>query len=59
MSLPATMLAKECVNEAYESTLDAGVRFERRIFQSLFGSIDQKEGMSAFIEKRTANFKHK
>jgi enoyl-CoA hydratase len=53
------MLAKECVNEAYESTLDAGVRFERRIFQSLFGSIDQKEGMSAFIEKRTANFKHK
>lgn len=59
MSLPATMLAKECVNEAYESTLDAGVRFERRIFQSLFGSKDQKEGMSAFIEKRTANFKHK
>lgn len=59
MSLPATMLAKECVNEAYESTLDAGVRFERRIFQSLFGTADQKEGMSAFIEKRTANFKHK
>ena len=59
MSLPATMLAKECVNEAYESTLDAGVRFERRIFQSLFGTADQKEGMSAFIEKRTASFKHK
>lgn len=59
MSLPATMLAKECVNEAYEGSLDAGVRFERRIFQSLFGSVDQKEGMSAFIEKRTAKFIHK
>ena len=58
-SLPATMLAKECVNEAYESTLDAGIRFERRIFQSLFGTTDQKEGMSAFIDKRTADFKHK
>ena len=59
MSLPTTMLAKECVNEAYESALDAGVRFERRIFQSLFGTQDQKEGMSAFIEKRSADFKHK
>ena len=59
MSLPTTMLAKECVNEAYESALDAGVRFERRIFQSLFGTQDQKEGMTAFIEKRSADFKHK
>lgn len=58
-SLPATMIAKECVNVAYESTLKEGVRFERRVFHSLFGTADQIEGMAAFIDKRSANFKHK
>lgn len=58
-SLPAVMMAKECVDVAYETTLDQGMRFERRMFHSLFGTSDQKEGMAAFIEKRSPDFKHK
>ncbi len=59
MSLPATMLAKEAVNRAFETTLAEGVRFERRVFHSLFATEDQKEGMAAFVEKRPARFKHR
>ncbi|WP_321395466.1 enoyl-CoA hydratase [Emcibacter sp.] len=59
LSLPSVMIAKECVNKAYETTLAEGVMFERRIFHSLFATEDQKEGMSAFAEKRTPEFKHK
>jgi enoyl-CoA hydratase len=59
LSLPVVMLAKECVNRAYETTLTEGVRFERRVFHSTFGTSDQKEGMSAFIEKRTPSFSNK
>jgi len=58
-SLPSVMIAKECVNRAYETTLAEGIRFERRVFHSLFGTHDQKEGMQAFIDKRKAEFKHK
>ena len=58
-SAPAVMMAKECVNAAYETTLDQGMRFERRVFHSLFSTEDQKEGMSAFVDKRSAEFKHK
>ena len=57
LSMPVTILAKESVNRAFETTLQEGVRFERRLFHSLFASDDQKEGMSAFIEKRPPNFK--
>ncbi len=57
MSLPAVMMAKECINASYETTLDQGMRFERRVFHSLFGTEDQIEGMSAFIDKRKADFK--
>ena len=59
MSLPATMMAKESVNRAYESSLTEGVLFERRVFHSCFAMEDQKEGMAAFVEKRKAVFKHK
>jgi len=59
MSLPATMVAKESVNRAFEGSLAEGVRFERRVFHALFATEDQKEGMAAFIEKRPAKFKHK
>jgi enoyl-CoA hydratase len=59
MSLPATMLAKEAINRAFETTLAEGVRFERRVFHSLFATEDQKEGMAAFVEKRPAKFKHR
>jgi enoyl-CoA hydratase len=58
MSLPVAMMTKETVNRAYETTLAEGIRFERRVFHSQFGLEDQKEGMSAFIEKRKPNFKH-
>jgi len=56
MSLPALMIAKESVNRAFETTLAEGIRFERRVFHSLFATKDQKEGMAAFVEKRPANF---
>ena len=58
-SLPIVMAAKESVNRAYESTLNEGVLFERRVFHSLFATEDQKEGMAAFVEKRKPKFKHK
>ena len=59
MSLPIVMMAKESVNRAYETTLAEGVRFERRLFHSMFATADQKEGMSAFIEKRKPKFEHR
>ncbi|WP_342640738.1 enoyl-CoA hydratase [Rhodoligotrophos ferricapiens] len=58
-SLPIVMLTKETVNRAYETTLAEGIRFERRVFQSMFATEDQKEGMTAFIEKRQPNFKNR
>ncbi|WP_160123655.1 enoyl-CoA hydratase [Rhodovarius lipocyclicus] len=59
LSRPATAMAKEAVNRAFETTLAEGVRFERRLFHGLFASADQKEGMSAFAEKRPAQFTHR
>jgi len=58
MSLPSVLAAKEAVNRAFETSLAEGIRFERRIFHSLFATADQKEGMAAFIEKRPAKFKN-
>ena len=59
MSLPALMIAKESVNRAFEGSLAEGVRFERRVFHSLFATEDQKEGMAAFVDKRAAVFKNR
>jgi enoyl-CoA hydratase len=59
MSLPIAMMTKESVNQAFETTLANGIRFERRLFQSMFAIADQKEGMSAFIEKRPPGFRHR
>ncbi|MBY6242958.1 enoyl-CoA hydratase [Methylosinus sp. Sm6] len=59
MSLPAALMAKEAVERSFETPLSEGVRFERRLFYSLFATKDQKEGMSAFIEKRPPRFEHK
>jgi enoyl-CoA hydratase len=53
------MMAKECVNRAYESALADGVQFERRLFHSLFATDDQKEGMDAFVNKRKAVFRQR
>jgi enoyl-CoA hydratase len=58
MSLPSVLAAKEAVNRAYETSLAEGIRFERRIFHSLFATKDQKEGMHAFIEKRAPKFEN-
>ena len=58
-SLPVVMAAKESVNRAYESTLNEGVLFERRMFHALFATEDQKEGMAAFVEKRKPKFRHR
>ncbi|MCO5057694.1 MAG: enoyl-CoA hydratase [Rhizobiaceae bacterium] len=58
-SLPAVMMTKEAVNRSYETTLAEGLRFERRLFHSMFALDDQKEGMAAFVEKRSANFKNR
>jgi enoyl-CoA hydratase len=55
---PAAMLAKECVNRAFESALSDGIVFERRVFHSLFGTDDQKEGMDAFVNKRKPVFRN-
>jgi enoyl-CoA hydratase len=59
MSRPAAMLAKECVNRAFEVSLAEGMRFERRVFHSLFATADQKEGMAAFLAKRPARFENR
>jgi enoyl-CoA hydratase len=59
MSLPIVMMTKESVNRAYETTLAEGVRFERRLFHSMFATADQKEGMAAFIDKRKPKFEHR
>jgi enoyl-CoA hydratase len=59
MSLPVLMIAKESVNRSFETTLAEGIRFERRVFHSLFATADQKEGMAAFIAKRPAKFENR
>ncbi len=59
LSMPSIMLAKECVNRAFESGLSDGIAYERRMFHALFGTQDQREGMQAFTDKRKAVFKHR
>lgn len=59
LSLPSVILAKEAVNRSYETTLAEGLRFERRVFHSLFATEDQKEGMAAFAEKRSPGFQNR
>jgi enoyl-CoA hydratase len=58
-SQPIVMMAKESVNRAFETTLAEGIRFERRLFHSMFATEDQKEGMAAFVEKRKPQFKNR
>jgi enoyl-CoA hydratase len=56
MPLLTTMMVKEAINTAYQTTLSEGIHFERRLFHSCFATNDQKEGMAAFLEKRPAKF---
>ena len=57
LSPVAVVLAKQAVNRAFETTLTEGVRAERSLFLSLFGTADQREGMAAFAEKRKPSFR--
>ncbi|MEY4264142.1 MAG: hypothetical protein RL373_710, partial [Pseudomonadota bacterium] len=59
LSSPILMMAKESVNRSFEVSLEEGIRFERRLFHSSFATEDQKEGMSAFVEKRKPTFKNR
>jgi enoyl-CoA hydratase len=59
MSLPSVLAAKEAVNRSFETSLAEGIRFERRVFHSLFATADQKEGMAAFIAKRPPKFENR
>lgn len=59
MSKPVVMLAKEAVNTAFQTNLDSGIQFERRIFHSVFATEDQAEGMRAFMDKRPPVFVHR
>lgn len=56
-SMIATRTAKEAVNRSYETHLNEGLLFERRVFHALFSTEDQKEGMAAFMEKREPQFR--
>ena len=58
-SLPVVMMIKESVNRAFESSLNEGLLFERRVFHSAFALEDQKEGMAAFVEKRKPAFRNR
>ena len=59
MSLPATMVAKEAVNQAFETPLSAGIKFERRTFHATFAFDDRTEGMNAFADKRPPAWKQR
>ncbi|MFF2964786.1 aldehyde dehydrogenase family protein [Streptomyces sp. NPDC057963] len=58
MPLPVAMTAKEAVSRAFETALAEGARFERRLFHAVFATEDQKEGMTAFVDKRPPCFRH-
>lgn len=58
-SLPVAIAAKQSVNRAYESSLADGLAFERRSFHALFALDDRTEGMAAFVEKRSPDFRHR
>jgi len=58
-SQPIAMMTKETIETGFEMSLSQGIRYERRLFQSMFATDDQKEGMAAFIEKRKPHFKNR
>lgn len=59
LSRPAVLMIKEAINQGFEVPLEDGLRFEKRLFHSTFAFDDQKEGMAAFVEKRSATFRNR
>lgn len=59
MPLIALQMAKDAILKSFDTTIEGGLEYERKAFYLLFASDDMKEGMNAFIEKRSANWKHK
>ena len=57
-SKPSTMVAKEAVDRAFETSLAEGLNYERRTFFALFATKDKQEGMDAFVAKRKPDFEH-
>lgn len=55
-SKPSVMMARECISMAEETGLAEGMKFERRVYHSIFDTADKNEGLSAFLEKRTPQF---
>lgn len=55
-SQPITIMAKEVVNQAFETGLQDGLKYERKVFHATFATNDRKEGMTAFVEKRKPNW---
>ena len=58
MARPVAMLVKECVNRAFEGSLNEGILFERRAYHACFSLLDQKEAMQAFVDKRTPELRN-
>lgn len=58
-SLPVLMMMKESLNRAFETPLNEGLAFERKMLYATFALEDRNEGMNAFIEKRPANFNNR
>lgn len=59
LSQPVIGLARDAVNRAFETPLNEGLHYERRLFQATFATEDRREGMTAFIEKRKPEFKNR
>merc|ERR1711879_1064552 len=58
-SQPVVAYAKQAVNSSFDTSLSQGLLFEKQLFHSTWGMDDRAEGMTAFAEKRSANFKHR
>ena len=58
-SRPVVSMARQMVDLALDTTLAQGIKTERQMFKSTFALDDQKEGMTAFVEKRSPDFKHR
>jgi len=59
MSMPIVKMARESVNQAYETSLSLGAKAEKKMFYACFATEDKDEGINAFVEKRQPEFKNR